>query len=215
VVVVTFNYRLGNLGFLALPELSVESGRNASGNYGLMDIIAALRWVKANIAAVGGDPSNVTLFGQSAGSWAVSLLMASPEARGLFQRAIGESGATFRPAGANGIGSLIDAEKSGAALRAKLGATSLAELRKLPATKVIAAGPAGPIIDGFVVPADTYSVFSSGKQVDIPILIGSTAMRLTRSFRSRCALPRTSNWRSRRPDPSRTASSRFIRHARM
>ena len=95
VVVVSFNYRLGVFGFLAHPELTRESGHNASGNYGLLDQVAALQWVKANIAAFGGDPGKVTIFGESAGSFAVSALMASPLAQGLFHRAIGESGAFF------------------------------------------------------------------------------------------------------------------------
>ena len=95
VVVVTINYRLGVFGFLAHPELTRESGRNASGNYGLLDQVAALRWVRENIAAFGGNPQNVTIFGESAGSFAVSALMASPLAAGLFHRAIGESGGYF------------------------------------------------------------------------------------------------------------------------
>ena len=95
VMVVSFGYRLGVFGFLALPELTKESEHNASGNYGLLDQVAALQWVKANIAAFGGDPDNVTIFGESAGSFSVSALMASPLAQGLFKRAIGESGAFF------------------------------------------------------------------------------------------------------------------------
>src|SRR4029077_20469133 len=95
VVVVSMNYRLGIFGFLAHPDLARESGRNSSGNYGLLDQVAALEWVKRNIAAFGGDPGNVTIFGESAGSFSVSELMASPLAKGLFHRAIGESGAAF------------------------------------------------------------------------------------------------------------------------
>ena len=95
VVVVSFNYRLGVFGFFSHPELTKESGHSASGNYGLLDQVAALEWVQKNIAAFGGDPGNVTIFGESAGSFSVSALMASPLAQGLFQRAIGESGAFF------------------------------------------------------------------------------------------------------------------------
>jgi len=180
VVVVTFNYRLGTLGFLALAELSAESGHHASGNYGLMDMIAALQWVKSNIAAFGGDPDNVTIFGVSAGSWAVSMLMASPLAHGLFQRAIGESGASFKPPNGNrdlpqAKGRLGEAEQYGKALEARLGARSLAELRALPAAKVIAAGPAFSIIDGYVLPDQTYTVFDEGKQNDVPLLVGHTS----------------------------------------
>jgi len=93
VIVVSMNYRVGVFGFFAHPELTAESGHNASGNYGLLDQVAALHWVKDNIAAFGGNPDNVTIFGESAGSFSVSALMASPLARGLFKRAIGESGA--------------------------------------------------------------------------------------------------------------------------
>ncbi len=99
VVIVTVNYRLGIFGFFSHPELTKESGRNASGNYGLLDQVLALEWVRDNIAAFGGDPKNVTIFGESAGSFAVSALMASPLAKGLFHKAIGESGAYF-PLGA-------------------------------------------------------------------------------------------------------------------
>lgn len=176
VVVVTFNYRLGSLGFLALPELTAESSHHASGNYGLMDMTAALRWVKTNIAAFGGDPDNVTIFGQSAGAWAVSLLMASPQAQGLFERAIGESGGTFKPPNApGGLHELLAAEQEGQGLAAKLHARSLAELRALPAKSVIAAGEAGPNIDGYMIPDDTYSTFLAGRQSHVPLLVGSTA----------------------------------------
>jgi para-nitrobenzyl esterase len=180
VVVVTINYRLGTLGFLALPELTAESGHRASGNYGLMDMIAALQWVKSNIAAFGGDPDNVTIFGVSAGSWAVSMLMAAPLAHGLFQRAIGESGASFKPPNGNrdrpqAKGRLQEAQHYGKTLEAKLGAHSLAELRALPAARVIAAGPAFSIIDGYVRPEQTYAVFAAGRQNDVPLLVGHTS----------------------------------------
>ena len=115
VVVVTINYRLGIFGFFAHPELSKESGRNASGNYGMLDQVAALRWVRENIAAFGGNPQNVTIFGESAGSFAVSALMASPLATGLFHRAIGESGAYFSAGnGTLALQSLAATEQQGA-----------------------------------------------------------------------------------------------------
>ena len=114
VVVVCANYRLGVFGFLAHPELTKESGRNASGNYGLLDQVAALQWVNDNIGAFGGDPDNVTIFGESAGSFAVSALVASPLAKGLFHRAIGESGAFFSLGGAAADLSHVSAEESGA-----------------------------------------------------------------------------------------------------
>lgn len=176
VIVVNPNYRLGTLGFLSLPALTAESPHHASGNYGIMDMIAALRWVKANIAAFGGDPDNVTIFGQSAGSDAVSLLMASPLAKGLFEKAIGESGAAFMPPTApNAMTPLASAERYGGQLAAKLGATSLAELRSLPAKKVIAVGNDWPTIDGYVVPRPIHDIFAAARQNDVPLIVGSTA----------------------------------------
>jgi para-nitrobenzyl esterase len=135
VIVVTINYRVGLLGFLAHPELTRESGHHTSGNYGLLDQIAALAWIKRNIAAFGGDPDRVTIWGQSAGSMSVSLLMASPLAQGLYQRAIGESGAYFVPPAATGSNEkklfLKGAEEQGVSLASDLGAMSLVALRKI------------------------------------------------------------------------------------
>src|ERR1700676_5229926 len=121
VVVVTVNYRLGVFGFYANPELTKESDRNASGNYGLLDQIVALEWVQKNIAAFGGDPKRVTIFGEYAGSWSVNYLVATPLAHGLFQRAIGESGAEFAPAR-----KLADMEQAGVKFGQSIGADSLA-----------------------------------------------------------------------------------------
>ena len=140
VVVVTINYRLGPLGYLAHPELTAESPHHASGNYGVLDQIAALTWVQKNIAAFGGDPARVTIFGESAGSWSVNMLVASPLAKGLFVRAIGESGARFTPGAflsddRNGVTS---AEKAGVAFAKAGGAESLAALRAIPADKLVA-----------------------------------------------------------------------------
>jgi para-nitrobenzyl esterase len=133
VVVVTIAYRLGPLGFLALPELTRESPHHSSGNYGLMDQIAALQWVQKNIAVFGGDPSRVTIAGQSSGSISVSILMASPLAEGLFHRAIGESGGLFEPVQLAPKYLLANAELDGEKYAASLGATTLAQLRSLPA----------------------------------------------------------------------------------
>ena len=170
-VVVTFNYRVGALGFLAHPELTRESGHNASGNYGLMDQIAALQWVERNIAAFGGDPKRVTIFGQSAGGSSVGQLMVSPLAKGLFHRAIGQSGG-ISPGGR----ALADAEQAGVAFVASLGAKSLAELRRMPADQIrTGQGRFGPIVDGYVIPADPYAIFKAGKQNDVPVIAGSTA----------------------------------------
>ena len=174
-VVVTINYRLGIFGFLALPELTAESPHHASGNYGLLDQIAALQWVQKNIAAFGGDPSRVTIFGQSAGSVSVNVLMASPLAKGLFARAIGESGGSFDP-----MPSLTDAEKQGLQLASALGVTqdALKSLRAKPPDELIKAKgneDAQPIVDGWVLPKSVYSIFAEGMQNDVPIIVGNNA----------------------------------------
>ncbi len=168
VVVVTINYRVGILGFLAHPELSAESTQHASGNYGLLDQVAALHWVKRNIAAFGGNPGNVTIFGQSAGATSVAHLMASPLARGLFHRAVAES--TALPARMN---SLTDAEALGKAFAQKLGAASITELRGKSGREILdARTAAGPIVDGWFLPADTYTLFREGKEAPVPFLTG-------------------------------------------
>src|SRR4029078_11912113 len=127
---VTLNYRVGPLGFLAHPELTAESGRGASGNYGLMDQIAGLQWVKKNLAAFGGDPDRVTIFGESAGGIAVSMLCASPQAKGLFCGAISQSGGAFAPPRTFGqpgenMRTLVDAERSGREFARTAGAASI------------------------------------------------------------------------------------------
>lgn len=171
VVVVTINYRLGVFGFFAHPELTKESDRNASGDYGLLDQIAALEWVQKNIAGFGGDPKRVTIFGESAGSWSVNFLQASPLARGLFVRAIGESGGEFAA-----LRKLSDAEEAGAKFGKTMGADSIAALRSKSADDVMKAGGyTGPDVDGWFLPKDVYTIFAEGKQNDVPILIGSNA----------------------------------------
>ncbi len=177
VLVVSMNYRLGVFGFLAHPELTAESGRNASGNYGLLDQVAALRWVKRNIATFGGDPDNVTIFGESAGSSSVCGLMASPLAKGLFQRAIGESGAFFnsrRP-----MKPRAEAEAQAVAFAQKsFGTASLAALRALPAQQVLDAAlkvqrsQFDAIVDGYFLPEDCAAIFRSGNQSHVPLLAG-------------------------------------------
>jgi len=158
VVVVTANYRVGPLGFLAHPELTRESGQSSSGNYGLLDQIAALRWVQKNIAAFGGDPSQVTIFGQSAGAISVADLMRSPLAKGMFARAIAQSGPGLFAGNSFGAGATLqDREAAGVKFAQTLGAQSLAELRALPATRFsganVPAAPGGPFNDGWVLPA--------------------------------------------------------------
>jgi para-nitrobenzyl esterase len=179
VVLVSINYRLGTLGFLAHPELSAESPHHVSGNYGLLDMIAALKWIKANIAAFGGDPNKVTIFGESAGGIAVSLLCDSPLAKGLFEGAISESGGSFGPPRAAGgpgenMRTLAFAEKDGLAFAQYAGASSLAELRKMPADKIVAAthGLPWPIIDGWVIPSDGVTLYDARRFNDTPILVG-------------------------------------------
>jgi para-nitrobenzyl esterase len=177
VVVVTIAYRLGPLGFLAHPELTRESPHHSSGNYGLMDQIAALEWIQRNIAAFGGDPKNVTIAGQSSGSISVSILMASPRAKGLFQRAIGESGGLFEPTQLAPKYLLANAEHEGEQYAASLGAPSLKELRRVPANKLTgnADGIVHPVIEPYVLPLSPYEAFTSGQQNDVPLLLGSNA----------------------------------------
>jgi para-nitrobenzyl esterase len=178
VIVVTIAYRLGPFGFLAHPELTRESPRNSSGDYGLMDQIAALKWVRRNIAAFGGDPERVTILGQSAGATSVSLLMASPEAKGLFQRAVAESGGGFEPIQLAPDYLLPNAERVGQAWAASLGARSIADLRQMPAEKLLDDGfnsVSHPVMDRYVLPDWPYAAFAEGRQNDVPILIGSNA----------------------------------------
>ncbi len=177
VILVTIAYRLGPLGFLALPELTRESTHHSSGNYGLMDQIAALEWIQRNIAAFGGDPKCVTIAGQSSGSISVSILMASPLAKGLFQRAIGESGGLFEPLQLAPKYLLANAEHEGEKYAAALGAPSLKGLRGLPASLLSgnAGGIVHAVIEPYVLPLSPYEAFASGQQNDVPLLIGSNA----------------------------------------
>jgi para-nitrobenzyl esterase len=178
VIVVTVAYRLGPLGFLAHPELTRESPHGASGNYGLMDQIAALRWVQRNIGGFGGDPARVTIAGQSAGSNSVSLLLASPLAKGMFHGAIGESGGVFEPLQIAPGYRLANAERDGEAYAASLGGHSIADLRKLAAADLLkgaAASVSHPIVEPYVLPASPYEVFAAGRQNDVPTLIGFNA----------------------------------------
>ena len=173
VVLVTINYRLGIFGFFSHPELTKESEHHASGNYAFMDQVAALEWVQKNIAGFGGDPRRVTVFGDSAGAASISNLVGSPQARGLFQRAIAESGA-WLGLSVNPMRKLADAEQAGVKTAETLRAKSLAELRAKPAEEVLKAGRGGgPVIDGWFLPDDVGTIFEEGKQIDVPILLGS------------------------------------------
>jgi para-nitrobenzyl esterase len=176
VVVVSMNYRLGVFGFFSHAELAKESGHDSSGNYGLLDQVAALRWVHKNIAGFGGDPGNVTIFGESAGSFSVSALMASPTAQGLFQRAIGESGAFFSTV--LNLKALPASEEADAKFAESIGAHSLADLRAKSAAELLeAAGKEhdirfAPNIDGYFLPRSVRDIYASGKQSHVPLLAG-------------------------------------------
>lgn len=177
VLVVSMNYRLGVFGFFSHPELAKESGHDASGNYGLLDQVAALQWVRKNIAAFGGDPGNVTIFGESAGSFAVSALMASPLSQGLFRRAIGESGAFF--GGTLALKPHAQTQEADAKFAEKsLGSSSIQALRAKPAEAVLqAASTQGtirfqPNIDGYFLTESVSAIYASGKQSHIPLLAG-------------------------------------------
>jgi para-nitrobenzyl esterase len=180
VVLVTINYRVGPLGFLAHPELSAESSRKVSGNWGLLDQIAGLKWVRRNIETFGGDPERVTIFGESAGGIAVSMLCASPEAKGLFRGAISQSGGSFGPTrptsypGEN-MRTLEQAQASGVVYAQTVGASSIAELRRMPAEKLPGgwgSGTAWPIVDGWIIPDDQHRLYESGRYNDVDILVG-------------------------------------------
>ncbi|MBS1841292.1 MAG: carboxylesterase family protein [Acidobacteria bacterium] len=180
VVVVSMNYRLGIFGFFALPELIAESGHNSAGNYGLLDQVAALQWVKRNIGAFGGDPDNVTIFGESAGSFSVSQLMASPLAKGLFQKAIGESGANFSGKTPE-YAALEDSAKQNAEyMKTHFGTDSVKDLRSLSADKILdevkkpesQRRGLGIVIDGYFLPRPVQTIFAEGEQNDVPLLAG-------------------------------------------
>lgn len=187
VVVVSVAYRVGVMGFMAHPELSAENQQGpaavyASGNYGLLDMIAGLQWVRDNIAAFGGNPNKVTIFGESAGGIAVSMLAASPLATGLFHGAISESGGSFGPTrtpsfpGEN-IPALADAESGGLALAKKVGAPTLADMRALNAAQIVngtqgVQGMGWPILDGWVITDDQYLLYMGKKYNNVPVIAG-------------------------------------------
>lgn len=186
IVAVTVNYRLGVFGFLAHPELSKESPRKASGNYGFLDQNAALRWVQQNIAAFGGDPKKVTIAGESAGSMSVSAQMASPLSGSLFARAIGESGSMLNTS--FGPVPLAEAEKNGVAFATSIGAASLAALRALPARQLLeAASKPGvprfaPTIDGYFFTQSPTAAFAAGQQAGVPLLVGWNSQEMSAPF---------------------------------
>ncbi|HVZ22428.1 MAG TPA: carboxylesterase family protein [Vicinamibacterales bacterium] len=173
VVVVTSNYRLGPFGWFAHPELTKASAHHASGNYGLMDAIAALEWVQRNVAAFGGDPRNVTIFGESAGAFSVSAMVGSPEAKGLFQHAIAESGAWMGLRMAK-MTTRADAEEAGTKMLAAMGAKTIADARAMSADDLLHKGQnGGLIVDGWYVPEDLSLTFAHARQNGIDVLVGS------------------------------------------
>lgn len=181
VILVSINYRLGVLGYLAHPELSKESVDDVSGNYGLLDQVAALRWVRENIASFGGDARNVTIFGESAGALSVEYLLASPAARGLFDKAIVQSGYLFTmPELRNARYEEQSAESIGAALAAKLGAPSVGGLRAMGARELVDAAAAAGFapygtIDGKILPRQLVDTFDRGEQAPVPLIAGLTS----------------------------------------
>jgi para-nitrobenzyl esterase len=186
VVYVSVAYRVGVMGFLAHPALSAENrelhGAAASGNYGLLDLVAGLKWIKENIAAFGGDPRKVTIWGESAGAIAVSMLAVAPQAKGLFHGAISDSGGSFGPprtptAPGENVPSLVAAEQAGVTLAGKLGATTLEAMRAKSAGEVMAQarginGIGWPVLDRWVIPDDQHVLYEKGAYHDTPILVG-------------------------------------------
>lgn len=186
VVFASIAYRTGALGFLALPELSKESEKGISGNYGLMDLILALKWIKENIAVFGGDSERITIFGESAGAIAVSMLCASPLTKGLFYGAISQSGGSFCPIDSvrtnnNGIRDVKGAEKFGVDFMKRIGAKSLKQLRMMrPEAWIgdeqsIGVGGFWPTVDGYIITDDQYKLYEQGKYNDVNILIGTNS----------------------------------------
>jgi para-nitrobenzyl esterase len=170
IIFVSINYRVGVFGFLAHPELSSESAAKVSGNWGLLDQVAALQWISKNIEAFGGDPQKVTIAGQSAGSMSVCALVASPLASGLFRGAIAQSGGILN---SRMNSTLADAEKSGLAFMTKMKASNIAELRQKSAQELIdGGGNFGVVSDGFVIPSDVFAAFRNGKFNDVAIMAG-------------------------------------------
>ncbi len=209
VVLMTFNYRVGAFGFFSHPELTKETGRNASGNQGLADSIAALRWVKTNIAAFGGDPANVTIFGESAGAAMIGGLVGSPLAKGLFQRAIAESG-QWMGLGMAPMVPLARAEQAAAAGggRGRGGRggdqppaesrplPTLAELRARSTEDVAKMRGSGMIIDGWIVPEDESITFAQGRQNPVDLIVGSNRDEQN-SFGGNVAFRNTEMWAAR------------------
>ncbi len=196
VIVVTMNYRLGPYGFFAHPALTADSPHGASGNYGLADMVASLRWVQSNIAAFGGDPGNVTVFGQSAGAMAIGSLITSPETKGLFHRAIGQSGSWMGLGPSPAMSTRARAEEAGKRAADEAGVTTAAQLRAMSTDDVTAKfRSAGMIVDGWIIPEDPSAVFAAGRQNPVDVLGGSNRDDL--SFAPQNATPEQFEQRAR------------------
>jgi para-nitrobenzyl esterase len=203
VIFVTINYRVGILGFLSHPDLTSESPNHTSGNYGLLDQIAALKWVKENIGAFGGDPDNVTIAGQSAGSMSVNALVASPLAKGLFAKAISESGSLLL----SNSTPFKAAEEQGKKL-AEANSLTLKQLREMPAEAIQKIqGRFSIIIDGHVLPQPISQIFAEGKQNQIPVITGWNA---DDSFSS--GIIKKEDFIKRAQDQYGTHASEFLKH---
>src|SRR5262245_13899895 len=200
IVVVTMSYRLGIFGSFSHPELSAESPQHSSGNYGLMDQTAALRWVRENVSAFGGDPRRVTIAGESAGSMSVSVQMASPLAKGLFARAIGESGAFFPSSGR--MTTRAESEQNGVRFAEAVHAPSLAALRALSATELLEMSGRqglprfGANVDGYFLPKSPADIYAAGQQAHVPLLAGWNSEE--------------SSWRALTPQPPTPDSARAV-----
>jgi para-nitrobenzyl esterase len=193
-IFVNFNYRIGLLGFMAHPELTSESPHHASGDYGLLDQVAALEWIQTNIAKFGGDPSRVAISGQSAGAGSVSALQASPLAKGLFRGILAMSGSEW---GGNSMTTLAEAEKTGLQVQDALKAKSMDDLRQIPADKIVALQEdcqlgcgsgtirsSGPIVDGYFLPESPQEIFAAHKQSDVPVIVEFTHDESTNALRN-------------------------------
>jgi len=213
VVVVSMNYRLNIFGFLAHPGLAKETGGTGSGNYGLLDQVAALEWVHKNIKAFGGDPTNVTIFGESAGSFSVSGLIASPRAKGLFQKAIGESGAFFGSSLA--VKPASEAQLAGEKFATSVGASSIDELRAKPAAELLQATLKNPegfstVVDGVFFPEDPRAIYAAGKQAHVPLLAGWNRDEASAQWFFGKDKPTADAYKAKLHDQYKDAADRFL-----
>ncbi len=183
IISVTANYREGIFGFFAHPQLSKETTYKGSGNYGFLDQVAAIKWIKDNIAAFGGDPNRITIVGESAGSMSVSALMASPLCQGLFAQAMGSSGSVI---GMKKVATLKEAEAQGVEMTKKIGCKNIKELRSLSAEELMkkAKVKSVPIynVDGYFWTKQPYDVFANGEQTKVPLLIGGNNQEMNAMF---------------------------------